>query len=242
MQSHVEYFNKAAGRYDHAGELQDFVARRLAEKIYRPYIKPGLTVLEIGCGTGLLTRHLPDIFGNAAKFIITDAAPDMVDRCRAGFSQISDNAHFETMHAEDIPLRPNSVDHIVTSMTAQWFADPVQTLANMRALLKRDGLITYTAVGRDNFTEWREHLKHRGLDFGMRELPETYPGAWREEFIPRAYGNGKNFLKMLKDTGAGAPKPDYQKPSPRAFAKAIDEFDGNVTWHIVYGRLPALAV
>ena len=242
MERHIASFNKAAARYEQAGELQGFVARRLAEKIYRPFIKPGLTVLEIGCGTGFLTQHLPRIFGGSAKFMITDAAPDMVEYCKNSFNGTAGKMRFETMNGQTVSLPPRSVDHIVTSMTAQWFDDPVKSLTDMQPLLKPGGMVTYAAVGCDNFTEWREHLEHLGLDFGGRPLPEEWPGAFREEFIERDYKSATGFLKMLAATGAGTPKPGYKTPSNAEWGKAVKGFDGRVTWHIVYGRLPALTV
>lgn len=240
MERHVHSFNNAAARYNDAAELQKYVAARLAENIEAPHrLHSGQTVLEIGCGTGLLTRHLPRVFGDAATFIITDAAPNMVADCKSAFKHAALDLRFKVMDGQNIALPPRSVDRTVTSMTAQWFDDPAQSLNDMRRLLKPGGSLTYATVGADNFTEWREHLEHCGLDFGMRPQPatETLPGVLYEEFIPRDYQSGKAFLDMLKDTGAGTPKPDYVRPSPREFFKAVDSFDGEVTWHIVYGRL-----
>lgn len=242
MERHVHSFNNAAARYNNAAELQKYVAARLAENINPPRcFTSGQTVLEIGCGTGLLTRHLPRVFGDAPEFIITDAAPNMVADCKSSFRHAALNLRFDIIDGQKITLPPRSIDHIVTSMTAQWFDNPAQSLNDMRRLLKPEGALTYATVGCDNFMEWREHLEHWGLDFGMRPQPATdkLPGVLYEEFIPRDYKSGKAFLDMLKDTGAGTPKPDYTRPSPRDFLKAVESFDGKVSWHIVYGNLPA---
>ena len=243
MERHVHSFNKVASKYDRAAELQNYVAARLAENIdgSRP-LRSGQTVLEIGCGTGLLTRHLPRVFGDAATFIITDAAPNMVADCKSAFKHAALDLRFDVMDGQKLTLPPHSVDRIVTSMTAQWFDDPVKSLTDMQPLLKPGGMVTYAAVGCDNFTEWREHLEHLGLDFGGRPLPEEWPGAFREEFIERDYKSATGFLKMLAATGAGTPKPGYKTPSNAEWGKAVKGFDGRVTWHIVYGRLPALTV
>ena len=84
------------------------------------------------------------------------------------------------------------------------------------------------------------HLNDLGLDCGMRDdLPDELPGQYRDEIITYDYRSGRTFLDMLKGTGAGTPKAGYIKPAPRDFFKAVDSFDGEVSWHIVYGRLPA---
>jgi malonyl-CoA O-methyltransferase len=240
MEKHIERFGSAARSYEDAGELQRFVAARLAEGIYAPQ-KDKFAVLEIGCGTGFLTRHLHQKFSGAATYIITDAAPEMVDSCKSAFARAAANIRFETMDGQKITLPAQSVDVIASSMTIQWFDDPTKSLLDMQRLLKPGGTINYATIGSDNFTEWREHLEHCGLDFGMRPQPESLPGQFRQEFIPRNYQSGRGFLEMLKATGANTPKPDYKRPSPRDFYKAVDSFDGDVTWHVVYGRLPALA-
>ena len=237
MRNHIEQFGAAARTYNEAGELQRHVAARLAEHIADDRRKAE-SVLEIGCGTGFLTRHLRDHFGRAAHYMITDAAPEMVEVCEDIFINPR-NMKFAVMDGER-PRLARQFDVIASSMAFQWFDNPKTSISELKNYMTRNGSLYYAMPGRENFTEWREHLEHMGLDSGMRDLLDELPGQYREEFITRAYGdeqNGKAFIKMLKDTGAGAPKPDYEKPSPRDFYKAVDSFNGEVTWHIVYGKL-----
>src|SRR6516165_8926196 len=61
----------------HAG-LQRAVADHLAQHLLE--LKQP-RVLELGCGTGLFSRHLISRYPDGS-FLLTDLAPSMVDQCR----------------------------------------------------------------------------------------------------------------------------------------------------------------
>ena len=73
-------FSAAAGSYDAAAGVQRRVAGELAQRIARlPLDQP--RVLEIGCGTGFLSRELLAL--DPRELLLTDIAPTMIGRCRA---------------------------------------------------------------------------------------------------------------------------------------------------------------
>lgn len=233
------HFSQAAGTYTQSGGLQDQVATRLAGFLPDQQNLTTPIILELGCGTGFLTRHLADAYKDAT-FLITDKAEGMVKTCRNEFARAT-NMNFVIMDGQKPCVSEGSVDVIATSMTIQWFDDPAQTLLDLQNFLKPDGRLVYATIGNRNFKEWRDVLSNHGLDCGMRDdLPDSLPGQCAEHYIIRDYGSGRGFVDMLKNTGAGKSKPTYQKPHPRDFKAACDAFDGQVTWHIVYGQLPAL--
>ncbi|PZQ48471.1 MAG: hypothetical protein DI551_01600 [Micavibrio aeruginosavorus] len=233
MERHIHSFGRAAATYNKAGELQRHVANELA-KSFAP-APADADILEIGCGTGFLTEPLQRHYGGKARYVITDKSIGMLASCTNAFHRAA-NVELLEMDGQDIHIS-GSFDVIATSMTVQWFDDAQKSLLDMQSRLKPGGTLHYATVGHDTFGEWADHLRARDLDFGMRPQPSTLPGLIRAEYIPRNYGSGKAFLDMLKETGAGTPKPNYQRPSPRDFKKAVDAFDGRVTWHILYGRL-----
>ena len=73
-------FSAAVASYEAAAEAQDLAATGLAERVAGLILPPNPRVLEVGCGTGLLTRRLlPKVGGH---WLITDIAPAMVDATR----------------------------------------------------------------------------------------------------------------------------------------------------------------
>jgi ubiquinone/menaquinone biosynthesis C-methylase UbiE len=65
-----------------AGTLDNFF-RRLAHdpgKILEPYIRPGMTVLDLGCGPGYFTVEIARLAGEKGRVIAADIQQGMLDR------------------------------------------------------------------------------------------------------------------------------------------------------------------
>src|SRR5579862_6443089 len=81
-QNIIKNFNKKASTYGAAAEVQAYVAAQMAQRLkgLRPQ-----SVLEIGCGTGLLSQYLIQLFPHAA-LLLTDVAPAMLMQCQQSLS------------------------------------------------------------------------------------------------------------------------------------------------------------
>jgi malonyl-CoA O-methyltransferase len=230
-------FGARAEDYElHAG-LQRAVADRLARLL--PVLdRP--RVLELGCGTGLFSRHLVKRYPDGS-FILTDVAPAMIAECRrnlapAGAARLS----FEVMDAGQDGGHAD-LDLIVSSMTLHWLADPAASLQRLRRLLAPNGVLLYATLGAASFPEWRAVLAAEGLPSGLADIP-ALPGVVDEERVVPD-GDTLSFLRRMKAVGGLTPKEGYTKLTPGALRRAICAADagfaGRITWHIVYGRLNA---
>jgi malonyl-CoA O-methyltransferase len=195
-------------------------------------------VLELGCGTGLFSRHLIKRYPEGS-FVFTDVAPAMIAQCRRNLAPTG-NAHisFEVMDAGEAGGHAD-LDLIVSSMTLHWLADPVASLARLRQFLAPDGVILYATLGTDSFAEWRAVLAEANLPSGLADI-SPLPGVVEEErLVPDA--DTLSFLRRMKAVGGLTPKEGYAPLSPGALRRAIhatdSRFGGRITWHIVYGAL-----
>src|SRR3546814_6678257 len=76
-------FGAAAGHYDdHAGP-QRLAAALVADLAQRQRPDGVGRILEIGCGTGFLTRHIQARWPGA-ELVVTDLSPDMLARAATG--------------------------------------------------------------------------------------------------------------------------------------------------------------
>jgi malonyl-CoA O-methyltransferase len=229
-------FGARARNYDAHADLQRDVAAGLARRL------PALavpSVLEVGCGTGFLTRHLLRAYPEG-RFLITDLAPEMVEQCEAGHgNQASGICRFAILDGET-PECGERFDLIAASMTLQWFADPLAGLARLKALLAPGGALWFATLGPENFPEWRAVLAAEGLPDGTVAMPPL-PGIVHEERVVISYDSGRAFLAGMRSVGATQPRPGYRPLPPGALRRALrrleHEHDGRVTWHLVYGRL-----
>jgi SAM-dependent methyltransferase len=199
------HFSRAAGSYTQAGGLQEQVARTLAQ--FLPNIDYP-RVLEIGCGTGFLSRELARAYGNEAKYVLTDMADGMIAACRRNFTQA---AHFIRMDGQKPAVRP-VFDVIASSMTIQWFDDPATSLLNLRNLLVPGGELLYATIGAGNFPEWRRILKRHHIDSGMRgDLPPPSAGAVSRGNDSARLQKRKGFFRDAQGNRRGKAKTGLRK-------------------------------
>jgi malonyl-CoA O-methyltransferase len=230
-------FDAQAESYEHYADLQRAVADRLASLL--PAIASP-RVLELGCGTGLFSRHLLARYPGGT-FIFTDLAPSMVEQCRRNLSGVhKERVTFAVMDAAR-PAPDGPFDLIAMSMTLHWLADPVAALHALQQRLAPGGVLVYATISGESFPEWRDVLDAQGLPVGLLDIPEL-PGIVDEERMV-ADGDTLGFLRRMKAVGGLTPREGYA-PLPagalrRAIRAADERYGGRITWHIVYGRLAA---
>lgn len=231
-------FAARARDYERHAGLQAGVAERLASlapDMERP------SVLEVGCGTGLLTRHLLERYPGG-EFLVTDMAEEMVAACRARHKPPNGRAlHFAVMDGE-APDTAETFDVIALSMTLQWFSDPIAGLNRLTQRLRPGGKLLYATIAPGCFPEWRAALDACGLTRGWIDMPELR-GILDVENRVVDYGTGLAFLDALRAIGATTPRPGYAPQPPgklRAALRRLEETSGGrVTWRIAYGLISA---
>ncbi len=194
-------------------------------------------ILEIGCGTGHLTELLLTTYPNGA-FIITDTSSKMIDvcqdKCRAR------NTEFYVMDGEFLQHSLGQFDLIVSSMTAQWFQAPKESLETWTNYLKPSGHILISTISEGYWPEWREAIKKSNVSNVILKTPE-YPEKMEhaECFYREVYNNARGFLRHLKETGASASSirlpPQDLKNLMRTYNALYPT--GQITWKIAFGHL-----
>ena len=89
-----------------AGKLR--WARRV--KMLSKHLGPGMTVLELGCGTGYFTRELAR---SGAQVVAIDVSPELLEIAKANCS--APNVRYEIQNAYELSYRDNVFDSVVGS-------------------------------------------------------------------------------------------------------------------------------
>ncbi len=228
-------FGARAASYDDSAELQRRVAARLAALL--PEFE-SLSVLELGCGTGLFSRKLIDRYP-AGRFVLSDLAPAMLEQARANLAGLPNKQVQFALLDGNLPDLDRRFDLIATSMTLHWLSDPLAALKRLRSLLTPRGALVYATISGTSFPEWRDVLARENLPSGLIDIPDL-PGVVGEDcFVVDA--DTLSFLRRMQAIGGLTPKQGYVPLSPGALRRAIRQTDrlhgGRVTWHILYGRL-----
>lgn len=117
------------------------VAERLLD-VARPGL--GERVLDVACGTGVVTRLAHDAVGPSGRVVGADVTPAMLDVARE--VSLGDIDWVEAP-ADDLPLPDSSIDLALCSMGMQFFPDRVAALAEMQRVLVPGGRIAWCTPG-----------------------------------------------------------------------------------------------
>ena len=109
-------------------------------------IVPGERVLDVACGTGVVTRLVADQVGQSGSVAGLDLNPGMLSVARARSSVGHSIDWFETS-AEAMPLPGASFDVALCQMGLQFMADKVQALKEMRRVVGPKGRVVLNFPG-----------------------------------------------------------------------------------------------
>ena len=107
-------------------------------------VRPGMTVLDVGCGTGVTTRFVLDALGDSGHVFALDVSAPMLDVARREIpSERITSIHADAAHAAEHIAQP--VDRIVCNSVFWQFRHKVAVLAALRRVLASDGLLVFNA-------------------------------------------------------------------------------------------------
>lgn len=228
-------FSAAAATYESAAHAQIQAADALVKRL--GVVSTPLRVLELGCGTGLLTRRLDHALPAGSHILATDLSPVMVDAACAALPHLS----FAVMDAE-APDVSGPFDLIASSLAAQWFADLPGTLARLTGLLAPKGRLLLTTLGAGTFAQWKDAHRALGVESGVPDYPEAealaamLPGAQVQPHpVILHYKDARTFLLSLLALGAQTPKPGHRPLSPGQVRRIIKDMGSPcaITWDIL---------
>ncbi|MBD1575439.1 malonyl-ACP O-methyltransferase BioC [Vibrio sp. S11_S32] len=146
-QAIADAFSKAARTYDQHAAFQREVGQRLMDKL--PNDLSGLSVLDLGCGTGYFTEQLLKRGADVTAF---DLSYSMLEQCQQrcdGVMAQSDNVSrvsYQQGDAEDPPFSAASFDIIFSSLAIQWCHDLSHLFQMLSRMLKKEGQCYFSTL------------------------------------------------------------------------------------------------
>jgi SAM-dependent methyltransferase len=134
-------------------------------------LRPGLSVLDVGFGTGAITLGIAEAVGPEGFVLGVDRDPDLLETARREHQAV---ANLRLEHGDATSLTFHSQFDIVTAArTLQWISEPGLAIAKMKEALKPSGMLVvldYNLAA----NEWEPDPPAAFVDFYRAFL------AWRE--------------------------------------------------------------
>ena len=241
-------FGRSVKNYHQKADIQRKVADGLVSSI-RPWkdIIPQGPILEIGCGTGILTEKIISEFP-ARDVVITDISDHMLSFTKERIGTKS-NLEYQILDVDQLIESDPKFSCIVSNFAVQWFSDPALGLEKLGKLLLPGGLLLVTFPGSNSFIEWYEKCLELGLPYTANSLPEVeemivklslgpFQIDYYEHDLHQKFRKSLDFFRHLKEIGAA-----YSLTGKSLNSKQVklltNYWDSTISpisvkWHVLY--------
>jgi ubiquinone/menaquinone biosynthesis C-methylase UbiE len=120
-------------------------------------LKPGMRVLEVACGTGLVTMQAANLVTPGGSVLATDIADQMVtETANRAISKGFHNVETARMEAEDLAVEDDSLDAALCALGLMYVPDPIKALSEMCRAVKPGARVAATVWGERRNCGWAE--------------------------------------------------------------------------------------
>ena len=200
MKKSENFWNRNAKCYDRFMRKDRAAYEKLYELI-RPVVK-ARTVLELAAGTGLIAKNIV----RAARHIeVTDASEEMITEAKR--NNRSAKLHFSVRDMFCLPYADKSFDVVIVSNALHIVPQPEKALAEIRRVLKDDGVLIAPT-----FTHGNGTLRGRIKLFFMKLAGFPLNSRW----------SSADYLAFLRQNGWTVRKSAVLKASfPLTYAECV---------------------
>ena len=200
MKKSENFWNRNAKRYDRFMRKDRAAYEKLYELI-RPVVK-ARTVLELAAGTGLIAKN---IVRATSHIEVTDASEEMIAEAKR--NNRSAKLHFSVRDMFCLPYADKSFDVVIVSNALHIVPQPERALAEIRRVLKDDGVLIAPT-----FTHGNSTLQGRIKLFFMKLAGFPLNSRW----------SSADYLAFLRQNGWTVRKSTMLKASfPLTYAECV---------------------
>lgn len=145
-------FHRHAREYDRHAVVQKRVISQLSQLVRNHLSEAPQSILDIGCGTGLLLQQLHRMHPEA-RLSGLDLAPDMISRSR---ERLGVDAVLVQGDAESLPFCEGVFDLLVSTSTLQWLDELDTFFHECSRVMSDDSLLCIAFFGGSTLWELRE--------------------------------------------------------------------------------------
>jgi ubiquinone/menaquinone biosynthesis C-methylase UbiE len=164
---------------------EDLVSRLKGKKLNR--------VLEIACGTGIVTRRLRDALSASTEIVATDLNPDMFEFAKRKFKD-GENIRWQPADALALPFPNGSFDAVVCEFGYMFVPDKTAAMRESYRVLRQGGLFLFNVWDSLEANPFAQIAHTTIASFFDRDPPKFYE-------IPFSLHDSKVVSRFLEDAG-----------------------------------------
>lgn len=188
------------------GSIPENYDRYLGPVLFDPYaadlvarlnLPPNATVLELACGTGIVTRRLRDRLGSEARLIATDLNEAMLRYAARKFKP-DDAIEWKQADATDLPFAGQSFDAVVCQFGLMFVPDKEKALSEAYRVLKPGGTFLFNVWDAIEYNELA-YIAHTIIaDFFDHNPPDFYevPCSFHDTETVKSFLSAAGFSEM----------------------------------------------
>ncbi len=166
------YFQQVAEQWDamRSGYFSEEVRK---SAIAKAYLRPEMTVADVGAGTGFMSAGLAPLVD---KVYALDGAPAMLEVARKNLQAFS-NVEYLPADGLSLPLPDGSVDAVFANMYLHHCPDPLAAIREMARLLKPGGRLIITDMDEHPYAWMKEEMADVWQGFTREQVRDWYVQA-----------------------------------------------------------------
>lgn len=126
-------------------------------------------VLELACGTGVVTRELVKRMAMGGKIVATDLSPKMLEFAQA-HTPASASLTWQQADGQELPFEAGTFDAVLCQFGAMFFPDKVAAFREAKRVLKPEGRLIFSVWG-----EMPDNPIFHSMELGLRRLFPNEP-------------------------------------------------------------------
>lgn len=147
--------------------------------------KSGISVIDLGCGTGELTSSLPDFFQNS-KIKGIDSSPEMLEKSRQFENP---QLHFEKVTIEQQIEKDETYDVIISNAALQWCENHQYLFPKIISMINNGGQLAVQMPSNHHF------IVHQLLNkISENEMFRSTFNGWKRQY---SVLNTEDYAKIL---------------------------------------------
>jgi ubiquinone/menaquinone biosynthesis C-methylase UbiE len=145
--------NIAQNRAELSGKLTNVLDSRTLQKSRKrlaEILTTGMTVLDVGCGTGAITRGIAEKVGPSGRVVGIDNNLNLIEKARKSYAGIP-GLTFEIGDIYNLDYE-GQFDIVTSSRVLIWLSDPLKALEAMKSAIKIGGRILIADYNHEKIT------------------------------------------------------------------------------------------